>query len=122
MDQPPPQHLAAALSSTAAYVAPPQHAPMAFTITEACKILKVGRSKLYIAIQTGALRHATQDRPGEGVSRLRRERRETAADCGTFTFLSSAMAALAAGFLHIGKVLLPPHASTCLSFFARTSL
>jgi excisionase family DNA binding protein len=54
--QPPPQHLAAALSSTAAYGAPPQHAPMAFTIPEACKISKVGRSKLYIAIQTGALR------------------------------------------------------------------
>jgi hypothetical protein len=34
---------AAALSSTAAYVAPPQHAPMAFTIPEACKISKVGR-------------------------------------------------------------------------------
>ena len=54
--QPPPQHLAAAHSSTAAHVSPPQHAPMALTITEACKISKVGRSKLYIALQTGSLR------------------------------------------------------------------
>jgi excisionase family DNA binding protein len=55
MDQPLPQHLAAALSSTAAY-APPQHVPMAFTILEACKISKVGRSKLYIAVADGSLR------------------------------------------------------------------
>jgi excisionase family DNA binding protein len=49
-----PQH--SVLSSTATHVALPQYAPMAFTIPEACKISKVGRSKLYIAIQTGALR------------------------------------------------------------------
>ena len=35
----------------------PQHlTPLAYTIPEACKIAKVGRSTLYVAVQTGALR------------------------------------------------------------------
>jgi excisionase family DNA binding protein len=42
--------------STAIKVTPQPLTPMALTVLEACKISKVGRSKLYIAVQTGALR------------------------------------------------------------------
>jgi excisionase family DNA binding protein len=47
----PPQHLAAALSSAK----PAQHAPMAFSIPAACKASGVSRTKIYEAIQSGAL-------------------------------------------------------------------
>jgi excisionase family DNA binding protein len=50
------QRLASALSSTTHYVAPAQHAPLAFSVPEACKVAGVGRTKLCEALQSGALR------------------------------------------------------------------
>jgi excisionase family DNA binding protein len=55
---PPATRTAAALSSTPPFSAPqqPLAARMALSIPESCKLSGIGRSKLYQAIQTGALR------------------------------------------------------------------
>jgi len=61
---PPATRTAAALSSTAPFGAPqqPLAARMALTIPESCKLSGIGRSKLYQAIQKGALRARRLDR------------------------------------------------------------